>query len=167
MVACGMRDQHRPKQELVNEVVALRKQVTDLRDEMAVRRRVEAALRHSEEQLRALVDGSPVGLCLFRLDGTPLAANRPFARLLGYDSPAELLGVGDALGVFINREEQTRVLELIRRGGDRAGDVLFRRKTGGPHTAWVMGAICPAPEAMALVVLKTFNAASSGGTRSA
>jgi len=26
-----MRDQHRPKQDLINEVVALRKQVADLR----------------------------------------------------------------------------------------------------------------------------------------
>ena len=49
-----MRDQHRPKQELINEVAALRKQVTDLKDAMTARRRVEDALRLAEEQLHAL-----------------------------------------------------------------------------------------------------------------
>ena len=164
---CGMRDQHRPKQDLVNEVVALRKQVADLREAMAARRRVEEALRHSEEQLRALVDRSPVGLCLTRLDGTPLAANQLLAHLLGYNSPAELLSIGNALGMFINREEQARVVDLIRRGEDWAGDVLFRRKSGGPHASWVMGAMSQGPDSVALVVLRALNAASSGGTRSA
>jgi hypothetical protein len=44
-----MRDQHRPKQDLIHEVVALRKQVTDLRDVMAFRGRVEDALRRAED----------------------------------------------------------------------------------------------------------------------
>ena len=162
-----MRDQHRPKQDLINEVVALRKQVADLRVEMAARRRVEEALRHSEEQLRALVDGSPVGLYLFRLDGTPLAANQPFAGLLGYHSPAELLSIGNALGVFISRDEQARVLEVVRRGEEWGGDVLFRRKSGSPNAYWVMGAVSQPLDAVALVVLRAFNAASCGDTRSA
>jgi PAS domain-containing protein len=162
-----MRDQHRPKQDLINEVVALRKQVADLRDAMAARRRVEDALRHSQEQLRALVDGSPVGLALFRLDGTPVAANWPFARTLGYQSPEELLSVGGVLGVFTTREEQARVVELVTSPQGWAGGVLFRRKNGGPHASWVVGATCRDPEAIVLVVLEQLNAASSGGRRSA
>jgi hypothetical protein len=51
-----MRDQHRPKQDLINEVIGLRKQVADLREAMTARRRVEDALRESERQLRALVE---------------------------------------------------------------------------------------------------------------
>ena len=87
-----MRDQHRPKQDLINEVTGLRKQIADLREAMTARRRVEDALRQSPRNSSAmLVDAAPVGLCLFRPDGTPLAANRPFARLLGYDSASELL----------------------------------------------------------------------------
>jgi PAS domain S-box-containing protein len=162
-----MRDQHRPKQDLINEVVALRKQVADLRDAMAARRRVEDALRHSEEQLRALVDGSPVGLALLRLDGTPVAANRPFARMLGYQSTAELLSVGGSLGVFTNKEEQARVVALATSAQDFAGSVLFRRKNGGPHPTWAMGATCRDPDTIALVVLEQLSAASSGDRRSA
>src|SRR5215216_2852949 len=105
-----MRDEHRPKQELVHEVTGLRKQVLDLKDAMTARRRVEDALRGSEEMLRMLIDNAPIGLCLFRQDGTLLTANRPFARMLGYDSPAELQRVGGVLGVFATPEEQARLL---------------------------------------------------------
>ena len=161
-----MRDQHRPKQDLVNEVVALRKQVADLREEMAARRRVEEALRHSEEQLRALVDGSPAGLCLFKPDGAPIAASAPFARMLGYESAAELLSVSRTLGVFASGAERARVVQLIERGEERVGDVLFRRKDGGPYASWVMGAACRDPDAVALVALENLSAACSGDTRS-
>jgi PAS domain S-box-containing protein len=149
-----MRDHHRPKQELVNEVVGLRKQVADLKEATAARRRVEDALRHSEEQLRGLVDCSPVGLCLFRPDGVPISANGPFARMLGYDSAAELVSVTQVLGVFATAKEQARVMALFEREGERIGDVLLRRKDGGPYAAWVMGAACRRPDAIALVVME-------------
>jgi PAS domain S-box-containing protein len=157
-----MRDQHRPKQDLINEVVALRKQVADLKEATSARRRVEEALRHSEEQLRALVDCSPVGLCLFRTDGTPISANTPFARMLGYESPAELLSVSQVLGVFASAAERARVLTLFERQEERIGDVLLRRKEGGPHAAWVMGTVCREPDAIALVVLEPQMAPPTG-----
>jgi PAS domain S-box-containing protein len=162
-----MRDQHRPKQDLINEVVALRKQVADLRDAMASRQRVEDALRHSEEQLRALTDGSPVGLCMLLPSGGPLAVNRPFARMLGYDSPGELLTVGNVLGVFATREEQARLTEMGAREEEFTARVLFRRKNGVAHTSWVIGAGRPEPAAIALAVVQEISAAWSGGKRSA
>jgi PAS domain S-box-containing protein len=162
-----MRDQHRAKQDLIGQVVALRKQVDDLREALATRGRVEEALHHSEEQLRGLVDGSPVGLCLFRSDGAPLAVNRAFARMLGYDSPAELLDMARVGGLFASREEQARVVELTRRGEESAGDVLFRPKNGGSRPSWVMGSVCRDPDGVALVVLQPVSPASSDGMRSA
>jgi PAS domain S-box-containing protein len=162
-----MRDQHRPKQDLVSEVVALRKQVADLREAMAARGRVEEALRQTGERLRALLDGSPVGLCLFRSDGALLDASRPFARILGYDSAYELLGLSDAIGLFASRDEHARVVALLRQGRQCAGEVLFRRKNGGLHACWVMGSACSEPDAIALVVLEALSTASSGGKRSA
>jgi PAS domain-containing protein len=149
-----MRDQHRPKQDLVNEVVALRKQVADLKDAAAARRRVEDALRHSEEQLGTLVDCAPVGLCLLHADGAPSSANGPFARMLGYQSPAELMSVSRVLGLFASATEQARVLALFERKKERVGEVLLRRKDGGSHVVWVMGAMCRVPGAIALVALE-------------
>jgi PAS domain S-box-containing protein len=149
-----MRDQHRPKQDLVNDVIALRKQVADLREAMTARRRVEDAVRQSEEQIRSLVDAAPVGLCLFRPNGTPVAANRPFARLLGYDSTAELLRVADTLGVFGSSEEQGRVLALVERGLERVAGVVFRRKDGSRQAFGVIGSVSSDPPVVVLVVLE-------------
>ncbi|HEU5303264.1 MAG TPA: PAS domain-containing protein, partial [Gemmatimonadales bacterium] len=111
-----MRDEHRPKQDLIHEVTGLRKQIVDLKDAMVARRRVEDALRSTEAMLRSLTDWAPVGLCLFRRDGTPLTANSPFARMLGYDSPAELQRIGSVLGIFASPEEQSRVLSPAGNG---------------------------------------------------
>jgi PAS domain S-box-containing protein len=124
-----MRDEHRPKHELVHEITGLRKQVADLKEAMSARRRVEDALRSGEELLRALSDGAPVGLGLFRLDGTLLTANRPFARMLGYDSPAELQALGAVFGVFASPEELSRALGS-HKAGDATREALFRRKDG-------------------------------------
>jgi PAS domain-containing protein len=77
---------------------------------MVARRRVEDALRDAEALLRSLTDGAPVGLCLFRRDGTAVTANSPFARMLGYESPAELRRIGGVLGIFATPEDQSRVL---------------------------------------------------------
>ncbi len=149
-----MRDQHRPKQDLINEVIGLRKQIVDLREAMTARRRVEDALRRSEDQLRTLVNAAPVGLCLLLPDGTPLAANRPFAQLLGYDTTAELIRVGQSLGVFGSREEQGRVLSLVERGLERVAGVVFRRKDGTRQAFGVIGSVSADPPAVVLVVLE-------------
>ena len=147
-----MRDHHRPKQELCDELTALRKQVSDLKAEMVVRRRVEDALRQSDEQLRALADAVPAGLCLLRPGGTVRAANLPFARLLGYDSPAELQRLGDVIGIFAAPEELERVLAMAQRGDQRMAGVLFRRKDGSRQSLGVIGV--PSADAVAIAVLE-------------
>jgi PAS domain S-box-containing protein len=149
-----MRDQHRPKQELCDEVAALRKQVADLKAEMVVRRRVEDALRLSEEQLRALADSAPAGLCIIRQGGTVRSANLPFARLLGYESAVELQRLSDVLGIFAAPDELERVLAMAERGDQRMAGVLFRRKDGSRQSFSVIGARCAEAGAVALAVLE-------------
>lgn len=135
-------------------MAALRKQVADLRAEMVVRRRVEDALRLSEEHLRALADSSPAGLCIIRPGGTVRSANLPFARLLGYDSAAELQRLSEVLGIFAGREELERVLAMAERGDQRMTGVLFRRKDGSRQSFGVLGAACPEADAVAIAVLE-------------
>jgi PAS domain-containing protein len=144
-----MRDEHRPKQELVHEVTGLRKQVLDLKDAMTARRRVEDALRAELALLHTLTDTAPAGLCLFRRDGTLLTANRPFARMLGYESPAELQRVGGVLGVFASPEERTRMLGSACCGSRGA---LFRHKSGTHSCLEVMSAACDDQDYAVLVV---------------
>ena len=80
------------------------------------------------------------------------AANLPFARLLGYDSPSELQRVGDVIGIFASTEELERVLAMAERGDSRVAGVLFRRKDGSRQSFGVIGA--PFGDAVALAVLE-------------
>src|SRR5919108_4534801 len=144
-----MRDEHRPKQDLIHEVTGLRKQIGDLKDAMTARRRVEDALRNSEMLLRTLVDHAPVGLGLFRRDGALLLANRPFARMLGYDSPAELRRIGEVLGVFASVEEQALLLSAPPSDPRSA---LFRHKNGDRSSLQVAAGPTDDPDLTVLVV---------------
>lgn len=146
-----MRDEHRPKQELVHEIAGLRKQVVDLKEAMTARRRVEDALRDAHDLLHALTDDAPVGLCLFRRDGTLLTANRPFARLLGYDSPAELQAVGRVLGFFASPEEQSRALSPSATD-NRIEQAFFRTKEGCQRAHALIAAESAEQHAMVVVV---------------
>ena len=156
----AMRDEHRPKQELIHEITGLRKQVLDLKEAMTARRRVEDALRLTESLLRALSDGAPIGLGLFRADGTLLSANRPFARMLGYDSPAELQAIGSVCGVFASPDDQSRALQPCGRP-HVARHTLFRGKDGCRRSHPVLAGECSDEQAVTLAVFHTQDDISS------
>lgn len=120
-----MRDQHRDKRDLINELEGLRKQVTDLKQAAAERRRLEDALRREEELLRALVETAPVRLCLVTPQGEPLIANHAFAKMLGYGSPGELVRLSRDLGLW---------REAPSGGGEAPTPVGFKRKDGSELT---------------------------------
>ena len=153
-----VRDEHRPKQELVHEMTGLRKQVLDLKDAMTARRRVEDALRAAMALVHTLIDNAPVGLGLFRRDGTLLTANRPFARMLGYESPAELQRVGGVLGVFASPEEQARMLGSACCAAQVA---LFRHKTGSHPCLEVVAAAGDDDDHAVLVVFPQLSPSQS------
>jgi diguanylate cyclase (GGDEF)-like protein/PAS domain S-box-containing protein len=61
--------------------------------EVTERKRAEQALRESEERFRQLIEGSIQGVLIERYR-KPLFANQALANILGYSSPAEILGLG-------------------------------------------------------------------------
>jgi PAS domain S-box-containing protein len=153
-----MRDNHRPKQDLVHEVTGLRKQIVDLKEAMVARRRVEDALRDAEALLRSLTDGAPVGLCLFRRDGTAVTANSPFARMLGYESPSELQRIGGVLGIFATPEDQSRVLGCAGGAKGCVSNISFRHKDGSRLSLSTLAAACVEHDAVTLVIYdRTFQ----------
>jgi PAS domain-containing protein len=152
-----MHDAHRSKPELIHEITGLRKQVVDLKEAMTARRRVEDALRETETTLRRLSDGAPVGLCLFDLKGTLLAANRRLALMLGYDSAADLLAIAGVLGVFASPEEQSLTFGALGDRGSFSCRALFRLKSGCRRQHPVLANRCADPEhgAIALAVFES------------
>lgn len=143
-----MRDQHRDKRDLVNEVTDLRKQVADLKLAAAERRRVEDGLRYDRELLRGLIDQAPHPLCLLDSNALPLLANRAFVEMLGYASTGELVRLGGELGLVIGNSAL---------GGSappaHSGEITFRRSDGAALTAPVISSVVPQTEYLAITVL--------------
>jgi len=75
------------------------------------RRRAEAALREAEAGYSTLVEQAPVGIYRSTPAGRFLSANRALARILGYDSPAELLGLDMTRDVYADPAERQRLLD--------------------------------------------------------
>ena len=65
----------------------------ELTKEMAERRRIELALRESEERFRSLFENAPVGLYRATTDGRFIMANQAMLNLLGYPSFEQLARV--------------------------------------------------------------------------
>jgi PAS domain S-box-containing protein len=128
-----MRDEHRPKQDLINEVVGLRKQIADLKEAAVARRRVEDALRASEEHYRALVEQAPAGICRVGRTGELLAVNSAFAAMLGYASRSEALEIARISGLFADETERARVMGLLGSAAATGLEhVRLRRADGAP-----------------------------------
>ena len=135
-----MRDQHKPKQDLINEVIGLRKQVADLKQAAVARWRAEEALRRSEEQYRALVEYGPGAICRLAPDGEFVQVNVAFAELLGYDTRTEVLELGRTVGLFDGAEERQRVLDAFRSAENvRSLPARLRRRDGSAVTVRVSG----------------------------
>lgn len=105
-----------------NVVTAIRN-ITD-------RRRAEEALRHSEENNRALVDTISYGINEIDLHGTITQANKAFHRMHGY-ADGELIGTSllDLFATDALRKNYKRVSRRILRERPERGHILTRNKT--------------------------------------
>jgi len=143
-----MRDQHKSKLGLVDEVVGLRKQVEDLKASSLARRRVEDALRQSDDFQRRLLDALPVAVGCLDAGGHLLLANRPLAELLGYESRSDLMELGDVLGIFVDRSEEKRILGLLGESTRMRGiEAQCRSKTGTTLSVAISAEVLPSSDA--------------------
>ena len=105
-----------------------------------------------------VVFGSVVGpaytLAMAREDGTLLTANRPFAQMLGYDSPAELQALSSVCGVFASPEDQSKVLRPCP-GAEAAPHALFRGKDGCRRSHRVLAGRRSDDRAVTIAVFET------------
>ena len=79
-----MKDKEKTKERLIDELAALRQQITELKASEIGRKRAEEALRKSEEKHRTLFDTSPNGIVIATLEGKILDANQAYQDMLGY-----------------------------------------------------------------------------------
>ena len=95
------------------------------------RKLAEAALRASEERFRRGFENSPIGMALTGLDGRLVEVNATFARMLGYDDPAEL--AGQSFANIVHPDELASGRETIKRiieKGSYHGERRYIRRDG-------------------------------------
>jgi len=102
------------------------------------RKRAEDALKQAEEKYRNIFENATEGIFQTTVDGQVLSANPAFARLFGYESPEEMLGMVDNVTSEIytdpsRRNELKRL--LAEQGFVRDFEVQCRRKDG--RMTWI------------------------------
>ncbi|MFQ5709253.1 MAG: PAS domain S-box protein [bacterium] len=124
------------KAQLIEELKALRKRVTELEKRNAGQRHVAEALPESEEGFRLIFEEGPIGMYLLSPSFHFIKVNNAFCAMLGY--PAREL-IGRSLTDVIHAEDAKTGLELARkmRDGEIPNYQIERRyvkKTG--ETIW-------------------------------
>ena len=112
--------------------------VTVLKRHIRVQRRVEAALRESEERLRVAFATFPDAIVMTRADGTLAAVNEGFTRLSGWPE-AEVIGkTTEELEIWADPAVRARFLEGVRQGTPVQNlEAAFRRRDGRLATGLV------------------------------
>jgi PAS domain S-box-containing protein len=126
----------RGRHELHLLTAKLNEMATKLRQE---RTRAEVALRSSEEKYRSIVEEALEGICRVSLDGRMLSANPAAARIMGYDSVADLMGSVTDIGrqIYAHPEDRDAVLAALKARGSVSGmECELRRKDG--RMLWAM-----------------------------
>ncbi|BBO69018.1 hypothetical protein DSCA_29480 [Desulfosarcina alkanivorans] len=102
------------------------------------RKRAEQALRESEGKYRSIFENAVEGFFQSTPEGRFVQVNPTFARMLGYDSPEELVGAITDIEsqYYIDPEDRRRFMQHLRQFGS-IEDFEFRarRKDGSP--IWV------------------------------
>jgi PAS domain S-box-containing protein len=75
------------------------------------RKLAEDAMRRSEEDFRALVEGAPYGIYRITLDGRILMANPALVKMLGYESESELRQRDMATEIYRDPAARNRLIE--------------------------------------------------------
>jgi PAS domain S-box-containing protein len=104
------------------------------------RKKTVEALRQSEVSFRSLVEEAPYGIYRVTEDGEFLRVNPALQKILGYESPDELLKTNLGLDVFRHPVDFRRLVELLGSVGEfKDVEVDWKRKDGIPITVRCSG----------------------------
>ena len=122
----------------------------DLRAQIEERRRADARLQASEARFRAIVETSPVPLCITSMpDGRILYTNEPLRKLFG-------MGDGVSANIadfYVDPLERWRLIEHLRTEGSlRNAEVQFQRPDGTQFWAIATARVATYDESPAIYV---------------
>lgn len=100
----------------------------------------EMALAKSEEKYRAIFDNAPIGIFRTTFAGRFLEANRTLARMIGYETPAELMASIRDVGADLYYEPtfKAKLRDALLESPARASvEVEFKRRDGSRFHAFI------------------------------
>jgi PAS domain S-box-containing protein len=106
--------------------------------DISERKRADEALRQAEEKYRSIFENAVEGIFQSTLSGRIMTANRAMARILGYDSPAELTAAfsDDGSHLHVQPEQHAAFIQLLEQRGEAQGiEIQLYRKDGS--SIWV------------------------------
>ena len=106
------------------------------------RRRMEKALKDSEEKYRNLFETAMVGLYRSRIDdGKILAANQSFAEIMGYDSPEQFYENFKTTEHYADPDRRRELLRILKEKGRVDGFEILSIRPDGTRTEIAVSAI--------------------------
>lgn len=103
-------------------------------------KRVEEALRESEEKYRTLFNSSLVGSYLVESGGKILDTNEAGAALLGFDNPEDMIGKS-ILDFYKNPEDRTKIFSEIESNDNVSFELELLKKDGSEVIAFISTAL--------------------------
>jgi len=104
-----MKGKEKTKEQLMDELVKLRQQVTELQKSETKYRQIEEALTESEEKFRVIVEGITDGIQIETVEDRILECNTAGAKIYGYTKD-EMIGL--TLGDLVP-EEFAKILSPV------------------------------------------------------
>ncbi len=121
------------RQELIEEISALKKRITDLELSEAENRRTREVLLGCVEEYRDIFENAMMGIFQSTPDGRYLRANMALAKIYGYSSPDELMSaITDIAGqLYVDPEDRKKCMEYLGEKGLVYGcEIEVYRKDG-------------------------------------
>ena len=106
------------------KLVIVNRDITD-------RKRASEALRLSEASFRSMIENAPYGIYRATAAGQLLRVNPALQRMLGYESPGELLKMNLARDLYFEPDEHQRIIEMLAtKKSFKDVEVEWKRKDG-------------------------------------
>ena len=107
------------------------------RQQLEERKKAEEALRESEKRYRRLFEGAVLGVFQSTPEGGVITVNPAFARMFGYESPADVIASvkNVATDIFAEPQRRSEIMRLMAERPElRTFENLYRRKDGSTFT---------------------------------
>jgi len=131
-----MKNENKTKDQVIQELVKMRKKIADLEEITIEGKRVKTELKESEKKYKDLVEETPIGIANIGITGKIIYINKRLEKISGY-SREEVAGKSVfKLGLFSNEmlkilKERLKVRFRLRGGSVRLRrEIHFKRKDG-------------------------------------